>query len=62
MHAWCLQRPQEVLAPLELELQTVLSHKMSARGQTQVLYKGKKHSSLLSHLSSLLSLNLDFTF
>lgn len=38
--------------PLELELQTVVSHYMSAGQRTPVLWQGSKYSSSLSHFST----------
>jgi hypothetical protein len=34
---WCLQKPEESLDPLELELQMVVNHHVGAEHGTQVL-------------------------
>lgn len=47
-----LQRAEEASDRLELELQIAVSLHAGAGNQTQVLCENKKHSSLLSHLSS----------
>jgi hypothetical protein len=56
MHSWCLQRPDEVIGSLGLELEMVISHRMGSGNQTWVLCKGNKCSKLLGLLSSLLIL------
>lgn len=45
-------RVQKRRLELELELEMVISQHVSAGNQTQVLYKSRKFSSPLSHLSS----------
>jgi hypothetical protein len=51
----CPQRPEEGSDPLELEIQTVVGHRIGVRIGTQVLCEGSQWSYLLSHLPSLVT-------
>lgn len=48
----CLQKPEEALDLLKLQLQVTVSFNMCFENQTQVLWKSRECFYLLSHLSS----------
>jgi hypothetical protein len=52
VHSWCLQKSEEDIGSLELELQMVVGTHVNAGNWTWVLCKNNKCPYLLSHLSS----------
>lgn len=43
VHAWCLQRPEESVDPLELNLQTLMSRRMGSGNETRVLWESHQY-------------------
>lgn len=53
VHSWCMERLEEEVGPLELELQGLQRHHVDAADQ-QCSLQSQQVLSVLSHLSSLI--------